>query len=66
MSMKSEDKIYVAGHTGLVGSAIIRNLRSSGYKNLVLRTSKELDLTDYNAVKKFFDSELLLKLAFLI
>lgn len=57
MSMKSEDKIYVAGHTGLVGSAIVRNLRSSGYKNLVLRTSKELDLTDYNAVKKFFDSE---------
>lgn len=50
-------KIYIAGHQGLVGSAIWNNLKSRGYKNLVGRTHKELDLTDQYAVKNFFDKE---------
>ena len=50
-------KIYVAGHRGLVGSAIWNNLKSRGYLNLVGRTHSELDLTDQYAVKKFFDEE---------
>ena len=50
-------KIYVAGHHGLVGSAIWNNLLSRGYTNLVGRSHKELDLTDQYAVKKFFDEE---------
>jgi len=50
-------KIYVAGHHGLVGSAIWNNLLSRGYRNLVGRSHKELDLTDQYAVKKFFDEE---------
>lgn len=50
-------KIYVAGHHGLVGSAIWNNLQSRGYTNLVGRTHQELDLTDQSAVKRFFDEE---------
>ena len=50
-------KIYVAGHRGLVGSAIWNNLLSRGYSNLVGRTHKELDLTDQLAVRHFFDEE---------
>ena len=50
-------KIYVAGHNGLVGSAIGNNLKSRGYENLGGRSHKELDLTDQDAVKKFFDEE---------
>lgn len=50
-------KIYVAGHHGLVGSAIWNNLKSRGYDNLVGRTHAELDLTDQLAVRKFFDEE---------
>ena len=50
-------KIYVAGHRGLVGSAIWNNLKQRGYNNLVGRTHKELDLLDPVAVKKFFDDE---------
>lgn len=49
--------IYVAGHRGLVGSAIVRRLKLSGYNNLVLRTSKELDLRDALATKVFFKTE---------
>lgn len=44
--MNKNSKIYVAGHRGLVGSAILRNLQKEGYENLVLRTSKELDLRE--------------------
>lgn len=55
--LEKSAKIYVAGHHGLVGSAIWNNLQSRGYTNLVGRTHKELDLTDQNAVKKFFDEE---------
>lgn len=51
------DKIYVAGHRGLVGSAIVRNLESKGYENIVGRTHKELDLTDQKAVRDFFEEE---------
>ncbi len=55
--MKLETKIYVAGHRGLVGSAIVRSLKKSGYANLLLRTHAELDLTDQHAVCDFFDQE---------
>ena len=55
--MNKDSKIYVAGHHGLVGSAIWNNLLQRGYKNLVGRSHKELDLTDQVAVKKFFDKE---------
>jgi len=52
--MNRNSKIYVAGHRGLVGSAIVRNLRQKGYTNLILRTHKELDLIDQHAVAAFF------------
>ena len=55
--MNKTDKIYVAGHRGLVGSAIVRNLESKGYTNIVKRTHKELDLTNQAAVYKFFEEE---------
>ena len=55
--MDLNSKIYVAGHNGLVGSAIWNNLKARGYTNLVGRSHKELDLTDQYAVKKFFDEE---------
>ena len=50
-------KIYVAGHRGLVGSAIWNNLRQRGYDNLVGHSHEELDLLDGAAVKRFFDEE---------
>ena len=52
-----DDKIYVAGHRGLVGSAIVRSLEAKGYKNIVGRTHKELDLTNQAAVVNFFEEE---------
>lgn len=55
--MNKVDKIYIAGHRGLVGSAIIRNLENNGYSNLVLRTSNELDLTNQADVDQFFEIE---------
>jgi len=55
--LNKDSKIYVAGHHGLVGSAIWNNLKQRGYQNLVGRSHKELDLTDQYAVKKFFDEE---------
>ena len=55
--LDKNSKIYVAGHNGLVGSAIWNNLLQRGYTNLVGRSHKELDLTDQYAVKKFFDEE---------
>ena len=55
--MNKDSKIYVAGHCGLVGSAIWNNLRSKGYINLVGRTHSELDLLDGAAVRDFFDAE---------
>ncbi len=57
MALDKSSKIYVAGHNGLVGSAIWNNLLQRGYTNLVGRSHKELDLTDQVAVKKFFDEE---------
>lgn len=50
-------KIFVAGHNGMVGSAVVRNLKQRGYDNLVLRTSKELNLIDSVAVARFFETE---------
>ena len=55
--LSKDSKIYVAGHNGLVGSAIWNNLKSRGYNNLVGRSHRELDLTDQNAVKVFYDEE---------
>lgn len=55
--LSKESKIYVAGHNGLVGSAIWNNLKARGYNNLVGRSHKELDLTDQLAVRQFFDEE---------
>ena len=55
--LSKESKIYVAGHNGLVGSAIWNNLKARGYNNLVGRSHRELDLTDQVAVKAFFDEE---------
>lgn len=55
--MDKNSKIYVAGHNGLVGSAIWNNLKARGYNNLVGKSHRELDLTDQYAVKKFFDEE---------
>jgi GDP-L-fucose synthase len=55
--MKSDSKIYVAGHRGLVGSAITRRLQSGGYSNLLLRTHADLDLLDQRAVGEFFARE---------
>ncbi|WP_425058550.1 GDP-L-fucose synthase [Sporomusa carbonis] len=55
--MQKDAKIYVAGHRGLVGSAIVRKLQSEGYTNLLLRTSTELNLTNQAAVQKFFSEE---------
>lgn len=55
--MEKNSKIFVAGHRGLVGSAILNNLRNKGYHNFVLRTHAELDLTDQSAVYRFFEEE---------
>ena len=55
--MNINAKIYVAGHTGLVGSAILRNLKKEGYSNFVLKTIDELDLTDLKLVDAFFEQE---------
>ncbi|MGE6257341.1 GDP-L-fucose synthase family protein [Heyndrickxia sporothermodurans] len=55
--MNKSSKIYVAGHNGLVGSAIIRKLESKGYQNIVKRTSQELDLRKQAAVEYFFENE---------
>lgn len=55
--MKKDSRIYVAGHRGLVGSAILRKLEEQGYTNLVYKTSKELDLRDPRLVEEFFQAE---------
>ena len=55
--MESQDKIYVAGHRGLVGSAIVRGLKAHGYTNICTRTHAELDLTDQTATGDFFTQE---------
>ncbi len=55
--METNAKIYVAGHRGMVGSAIVRELRRQGYDNIITRTHSELDLTDQQAVSDFFAAE---------
>ncbi len=57
ISMEKNSKIYIAGHRGLVGSALVRNLEAKGYTNVIGRTSKELDLTVQADVNKFFEEE---------
>jgi GDP-L-fucose synthase len=57
MSSDLNQKIYVAGHRGMVGSAIVRNLQAKGYTNIVTRTHAQMDLTDQAAVKAFFEQE---------
>lgn len=55
--MDKKGKVYIAGHRGMVGSAILRKLQKEGFDNIVYKTSSELDLTNQNAVKKFFEEE---------
>lgn len=55
--MKQDSKIYVAGHNGMVGSAIVRTLKIKGYTNIITRTHGELDLTDQDAINYFFHNE---------
>lgn len=55
--MKNDAKIYVAGHNGMVGSAIVRALKREGYENIITRSHKELDLTRQIEVEKFFEEE---------
>lgn len=55
--MNHDSKIYVAGHRGLVGSALVRRLRALGFENLILKTHEELDLANHGAVKQFFAQE---------
>ncbi|WP_066355830.1 GDP-L-fucose synthase family protein [Aliarcobacter skirrowii] len=55
--MNKNSKIYVAGHRGLVGSAIVKNLESKGYTNIITRTHKELDLINQKSVEEFFEKE---------
>ena len=57
MTMEKEARIYIAGHRGMVGSAIHRKLKAEGYTNFIFRTSNELDLRDTVAVKAFFETE---------
>ena len=57
ITMNTKDKIYVAGHTGMVGSAIVRELRKQGYTNIITRTHKELDLCSKVRWKLFFANE---------
>lgn len=57
LHMSLEDRIFVAGHSGLVGSAFVRTLKKNGYKNIILRTHDELDLTNQAKVASFFDAE---------
>ncbi|QKM64031.1 GDP-fucose synthetase [Polynucleobacter tropicus] len=57
MTADLQQKIYVAGHRGMVGSAIVRHLQAKGYKNIISRTHAELDLTNQAAVKAFFERE---------
>src|SRR5882757_781784 len=55
--MNRDSKIFIAGHRGMVGSAIVRKLNEQGYANLVMRTSSELDLREQGPVQEFFDKE---------
>lgn len=57
IKMEKESKIYVAGHRGLVGSAIMRKLNSEGYTNIITKSHNELDLTNQEEVKRFFETE---------
>ncbi len=55
--MKKTDKIYVAGHRGMVGSACVRALKAAGFENIIVRTHRELDLLDSRAVQNFYETE---------
>src|SRR5688572_30727505 len=55
--METNSRIYIAGHRGMVGSAILRNLQKKGFKNFILRTSEDLDLREQQAVREFFEKE---------
>ena len=57
ITMEKNSKIYIAGHRGMVGSAIHRRLRKEGFENFIFRTSDELDLRDQHAVAQFFTKE---------
>ena len=56
-NMEKNSKIYIAGHTGLVGSALVRTLEADGYSNLIVRNHSDLDLTKQDRVETFFQTE---------
>ena len=56
--MHNQSKIFIAGHRGMVGSAIKQNLESKGYRNLITPTHSELDLTNQQAVDNFFETKI--------
>ena len=58
--MKNSDRVFVAGHNGLVGSAVINLLKKKGFKNLITVEKKKLDLRDYHAVEKYFKKKKLI------
>ena len=55
--LRYDSKIYVAGHRGMVGSALVRNLQQKGFSNILTRTSEQLDLKDQKATNDFFEEE---------
>ena len=55
--LQKESRIYIAGHTGMVGSAIVRALQEKGYENLLLRTHQDLELTEQKAAREFMEQE---------
>ena len=55
--MKKNSRLYIAGHTGLIGSALLRKYKKSGYMNVITKTKKELDLQNGVSVEKFFQNE---------
>lgn len=55
--MNKDSKIYIAGHTGLIGAEILKKLRQDGFSNIICKTHKELDLLNQEAVKHFFEKE---------
>ena len=61
--MNKDSKIYIAGHNGLVGANLIKSLKESGYRNLIVRTRSELDLTRQQDVEVFFESWVLMYLS---
>ena len=63
--MKKTDRIFIAGHKGLVGSSVFKTLKNAGFNNLITIDRKKLDLRDFKKVEKFFGNKMFIKLYFL-